>query len=208
MPKRYSLFGVPLGQWLTALVIIALIYAIIFPVFQKVHEGSRPSCQSNLKQLGLALIQYTQDADEKYPPGVNAAGNGWAGQIYPYTKSTYVYHCPDDPHNGSYVSYAENQNIVRQKLENFTDPASTVALYEFTTLNCDPAMPEAVSATGISAPQDSTRHDSPQAPFALNFLMVDGSVKWLTPGRVSGGAPAVSPKMLPQGPLLKTFAVK
>jgi len=207
MPRRYSLFGVPLGQWLTVLVIVALVYAIIFPVFQKVRQYRGPSCISNMKILGLAFVEYEQDADEQTPPGRNSTGNGWAGQIHSYANyGDNVYHCPDDGHDDPYISYAENRNIAKQYVGNFTNAAGTVALYEFTTLNCDPSKPEAVSATGLSAPQDSTRHSSPQDPFGLNFGFADGHVKYLTPGQVSNGASAVPPTH--KGNYLATFAVK
>lgn len=204
-PKRRPLFGIPPRQWFAVFAVIVLMYAILFPVFQKVHEGNgRDYCQSNLKQLGLALIQYEQDADETYPPGINTAGNGWGGQIYYFIKSTGIYKCPKDAQEGNFISYAENQNTVKQSVSNFADPRGTVALYEFTTLNCDPSQPETISTTGLSAPQNSARHDS--QTFGLNFLFVDGHVKRLTPGQVSGGANAVPPTH--RGSYLATFAVK
>ena len=192
-----------LGQIAAALCFIGIIAAILFPVFQKVHEGSHRSCASNMKQLGLAFIQYTQDADEKYPQGVNAAGNGWAGQIYPFIKSTDVYHCPDDPHDGKFISYAENQNLVGQSVAVLNNPAATVALYELTTLDCDPSALETNSATGLSAPQDSTRHDN--HTYTLNFGTADGHVRLLRPWQVSAGGNAEG---LPQGAIIETFAAK
>ncbi len=206
-PKRRLFFGVPPGQWLAVFIIIVLMYAILFPVFQHVQEHNpRFSCQSRLKQISLAYAQYLQDGDDTFPAGTNAAGNGWAGKLYPYTRSTYVYRCPDDPANVPFVSYAENQNVVRKSISDFANPAGTVTLYEFTTLNCDPSKAETISATGLSAPQDSKRHDSPQYPFGLNFLLADGHVKMLTPGQVSNGMGAVPPTR--KGNYLATFAVK
>lgn len=207
---RHSRAGVTFIEVVSVIAIIAIVAAIIFPVFQKVKGGSHTSCQSNLKQLGLAITQYQQDADGDFPTGFNATGNGWAGQLYPYTKSTGVYHCPDDPAEGKFISYAENQNLLKQKYANLPAPAATVELYEFTTLNCDPSTSEAVSATGLSAPQDSKRHDvgTPQTAYGLNFLAVDGHVKMLTPGQVSGGPGALRAKTLPQGTYVKTFAIK
>lgn len=156
-----------------------------------------------MKQLGLAYVQYEQDYDDSLPPGVNVAGNGWAGQLYPYTKSVGVYYCPDDAHDSAFISYAENQNLVRLNVGKLANPAATIAAYEFTTLGCDPSTPEAISATGLSAPQDSTRHDA--KTFGMIFLLTNGHVKLLTPKQVSNGAEAVPPTR--KGNYLATFAV-
>ena len=93
--------GFTLIELLVVIAIIAILAAILFPVFAKAREKARQiTCASNEKQLGLGVLQYTQDNDERLPCGnVNggALGNfpdGWAGQIYPYVKSTGVYKCP------------------------------------------------------------------------------------------------------------------
>ena len=205
----HSRTGFTLPELIGVFVLILVIAAILFPVYQQEQGGHkirrRSACMSNLKQLGLGLTQYAQDSDEVLPSGVNAAGNGWAGAIYPFIKNTSVYHCPSDPLKEPYISYAENQNIVKQKLMDFTNPTDTIAFYETSTLNCDPSSPETVSATGISAPQNSTRHDS---NFGLCFAALDGHVKYLTPAQVSGGHQAVPVGRLSAGKYVETFAAK
>lgn len=87
-------------ELLVVIAIIAILAAILFPVFARAREKARQaSCLSNLKQLGLGMLQYVQDNGEYYPALDNWMVNPptiWASVIYPYVKSTGVYTCPDD----------------------------------------------------------------------------------------------------------------
>jgi prepilin-type processing-associated H-X9-DG protein len=79
--------------------IIALLAAILFPVFARARENARrASCQSNMKQIALGIRQYAQDFDNVLPPfnAVGSDGIGWAAGIQPYLKSTQVLQCPSD----------------------------------------------------------------------------------------------------------------
>ncbi len=112
-------FGFTLIELLVVIAIIAILAAILFPVFARARENARrASCQSNLKQIGLGVMQYTQDYDEKYPQAIRSFGGssgGWAETIQPYIKSTQVYKCPSDtgtptdiPANQGYSDYWYN----------------------------------------------------------------------------------------------------
>lgn len=95
--------GFTLIELLVVIAIIAILAAILFPVFQSVRENARrTACLSNKKQIGLGLMQYVQDADETYPAQNWAFGNsyagcqaGWVRQVQPYINSLGVFQCPD-----------------------------------------------------------------------------------------------------------------
>ncbi len=139
-PPHRNFSGFTLIELLVVIAIIAILAAILFPVFAKAREKARQiTCASNMKQLGLGLLQYTQDYDEK-GPGVPGAGYGWAGEMYSYIKSANVYRCPDDSSpstapTSNTISYAYNTNISANTGANASivqqaAPALTVAFFE------------------------------------------------------------------------------
>jgi prepilin-type N-terminal cleavage/methylation domain-containing protein/prepilin-type processing-associated H-X9-DG protein len=99
-------------ELLVVIAIIAILAAILFPVFARARENARrASCLSNLKQIGLGIMMYTQDYDEKFPPiyfatvSTNPPADGfwtnyywwWQNIVYPYVKSDQLFVCPSSP---------------------------------------------------------------------------------------------------------------
>src|SRR5687767_6104900 len=88
-------------ELLVVIAIIAILAAILFPVFSRARESARKaSCQSNLKQMGLGVMMYTQDYDEKYPMSSYMLGSCVSTmdlQIAPYVKSQQLNQCPSEP---------------------------------------------------------------------------------------------------------------
>lgn len=131
--------GFTLIELLVVIAIISILAAILFPVFARARENARrASCISNLKQMGLAVMMYTQDYDERYPEHLNARlttqtppdgypwdSTGywyWPQILYPYHKSTAIYFCPSSPdmryYNGKPApttgSYGANTMMLQQ----------------------------------------------------------------------------------------------
>ncbi len=117
--SRSTRTGFTLIELLVVIAIIAILAAILFPVFARARENARrSSCQSNLKQIGLGFMQYSQDYDEKFPAGPRGVlGQGWGGTLGPYIKSTQLFKCPSDTTEGTTTnqvnSYAANLNLLR-----------------------------------------------------------------------------------------------
>ena len=117
--QRASAFT--LIELLVVIAIIAILAAILFPVFARARENARrSSCQSNLKQMALGIIQYQQDYDEKFvnivTPAALGPAFGWGGGIQPYLKSSQVFHCPsasgdksDSVSSENYSDYGMNR---------------------------------------------------------------------------------------------------
>jgi prepilin-type N-terminal cleavage/methylation domain-containing protein/prepilin-type processing-associated H-X9-DG protein len=215
MPKKK---GFTLIELLVVIAIIAILAAILFPVFARARENARrASCQSNLKQIGLGIMQYTQDYDEKYPKAVVGYPNapysesnpvGWADAIQPYVKSTQLYQCPSEtgtpqtaPASWGYNDYWMNSMLSAQSQAAVTSVAQTImngdgnsgnAYYYYN--GCE------VTGNASDVPCDATTpyitmKDSYQTGGlfgrhleGLNFAYADGHVKWLKGSVIGGGS--------------------
>ena len=136
--------GFTLIELLVVVGIISLLAAILFPVFNRVRENARrTSCLSNLKQIGIGFAMYAQDYDNKtvfgngfhgyagVSSGTTSRGQGWAGPLSPYLKSSQIFRCPSETVAGQLViSYGRNTNTRGQNLAIFGAPTLTVELFE------------------------------------------------------------------------------
>jgi len=194
--------GFTLIELLVVIAIIAILAAILFPVFARAREKARQaSCQSNEKQLGLAIIMYTSDYDQKFPTnwfrsacGVTEIKPYWGDVVYPYVKNDQLYTCPS------------SQCPVRTCPRDGTNGRGMGVLTAGYGSQCQGAIANVangpVSEAYIVSPaekilvlemicQMACGYDSDQCPNmtfihneGMNILFTDGHVKW---EKISGG---------------------
>jgi prepilin-type N-terminal cleavage/methylation domain-containing protein len=125
-PPRRREGGFTLIELLVVIAVIAILAALLFPVFAQAREkGRQAACLSNLKQMGMAVALYAEDHDEKYPLGSllmvpgpegrwdhmptkccgDIAGLSVAARLLPYTRSTQVFLDPSDPGGDRMTGY-------------------------------------------------------------------------------------------------------
>ncbi len=92
-------------ELLVVIAIVALLAAILFPVFARARENARKSsCLNNTKQIGVALTMYVQDADETYPPAYyNGGGIPLGAWLENYSRNRQIWRCPSDGVNRTAV---------------------------------------------------------------------------------------------------------
>ena len=194
--------GFTLIELLVVIAIIAILAAILFPVFAKAREKARQSsCSSNEKQIALASIQYVQDYDECYSLWNHGDGTTiyrwyWRHLSTPYIKNSQVFLCPSDSRknldmNGLYQSYCASEEIFRwgsttlvvvTALAELTHPSETVQQMEQVNRQ-DPqtrgnrnaqmwVFTDQMGLTGASSPRHNDGH---------NYSFCDGHVKWVKP---------------------------
>ena len=198
--------GFTLIELLVVIAIIAILAAILFPVFARARENARKStCQSNLKQISLAFVQYRQDYDERMPgswTGGGAAYPGiyqWPWCLAPYMKNWQVFVCPSDPSRNAIVAAADPRNNVsfgygtNVAYYNGSGVAGVAAnhpmgkadaeigdvsgtIVVFDNAGFERGWADAASQGGTTAASLQPRHSD-----GLNFGFYDGHVKWMQP---------------------------
>jgi prepilin-type N-terminal cleavage/methylation domain-containing protein/prepilin-type processing-associated H-X9-DG protein len=180
--------GFTLIELLVVIAIIAILASILFPVFARARENARrSSCQSNMKQIALGTLMYSQDFDEKFPIAGGCGGTvySWSHYTEPYIKSKQVFTCPSYATVSPYAtatnptaSYAVNQALfglsqaavvnVTQVLMWFEDKTADTPGIGYVTFECN-NYTNAFNDPGIAY----TRHLD-----GMNLNFVDGHVKW------------------------------
>ncbi len=205
-PRAFTLI-----ELLVVIAIIAILAAILFPVFAKAREKARQSsCQSNVKQLQTAVMQYTQDYDEILPaswrgPANYAVGSyKWRRMVYPYVTSQQVYICPSASAINSWdptqaVTSANEWNGTTGYSLNVThyaggapdDPAgkalASIVSTSETIFLTDGSGGEGFANAGglnthdyIRTGAEAKRHNE-----GGNYSFIDGHVKWLASSNTS-----------------------
>ncbi|MGC9318161.1 MAG: DUF1559 domain-containing protein [Armatimonadota bacterium] len=191
--------GFTLIELLVVIAIIAILAAILFPVFARAREKARQaSCQSNMRQLGLAMQMYVQDYDERFTGRIV-----WNQRIQPYVKNHQLFECPSYDGSLRYVTNGycmthydigglagipgirggygvachTTGSTTGRKLADIKRPAEII-LFNETTGGCTHH-----SNPGCRCSDVSTRgvgfHVYPRHNDGSNFTFVDGHVKWL-----------------------------
>jgi prepilin-type N-terminal cleavage/methylation domain-containing protein/prepilin-type processing-associated H-X9-DG protein len=209
--SKRSQRGFTLIELLVVIAIISILASILFPVFARARENARrSSCASNLKQIGLSVMQYTQDYDEKYPMayqnilqttdgmpgklyrvynGPSSTGEAhyvsWMDLTHPYTKSLQVYVCPSqstvpDAPAYGYNRYISNLDQGGLSLASIQRPSENVMLLDYNIYFNTYANP-AECGTWVTLPPSHIFYRSQVAHLGgTNIAYADGHVKWIT----------------------------
>jgi prepilin-type processing-associated H-X9-DG protein len=180
--------------------IIAILAAILFPVFAQAREKARQtSCLSNVKQISLAVMMYAQDYDETlpwhyrnttipgavlYPGGGTSSGIIWPLPVYPYVKNMQIFNCPSWSYkwNGNYTgkqAYGISNYIVGKMLADIKQPAETIMLADAYGEGRDVQCYYITRSIGFSSYDNGIltvipdRHNG-----GANFGLCDGHAKW------------------------------
>ncbi|MFQ3609967.1 MAG: DUF1559 domain-containing protein [Fimbriimonadales bacterium] len=195
--------GFTLIELLVVIAIIAILAAILFPVFAQAREKARQTqCLSNMRQMGIAVQMYVQDYDERFPLDSHTGTNApwvWLNTLQPYVKTTLLYRCPSDPsvnwerplpgyRNVRRTSYGTNYWMLPRyddctgynSLASIQSPANTIYIAEMkenaTGDHFHPAMWVWPNNCGYYEPQQELAmiwHNG-----GTNYTFVDGHARW------------------------------
>ena len=187
--------GFTLIELLVVIAIIAILAAILFPVFAKAREKARQtSCLSNLKQIALGTLMYAQDYDERLPHHwVDIPGDRqlyWWERIQPYIKNYQLYACPSKPlyaHSATYgtmaISYGYNCGFLAgQSMAVIQRPSERIMYGDGWTPDgngLDPRISPTNGGGGCNGWVPSYNPDNMRHNDGANWAFCDGHVKWM-----------------------------
>ena len=176
--------GFTLIELLVVIAIIAILAAILFPVFARAREKARQtSCLSNVKQLTLAVMMYTQDYDEAYPgyhfTGSPTDSDQWFEVIAPYVNNDQIFICPSAKSRNP--GYGWNYRFISYGTHSLTsvvgDPITLLGtiVYPAETVLMADSLNYYVRGPGTTDPNywPAPRHNG-----GANFGLADGHAKW------------------------------
>jgi prepilin-type N-terminal cleavage/methylation domain-containing protein/prepilin-type processing-associated H-X9-DG protein len=194
--------GFTLIELLVVIAIIAILAAILFPVFAKARENARKAtCTSNLKQLGLAMSMYLTDNDGNYPRSattIASATISWNSLIEPYSNApagTGILRCPSQSSHGTRSDYGANTKILYYNIPGCMNEVSINKPSQVCLL-IDAAV---AGGTGVFylAPEvnipDNLNYLSARHQEGANVLLADGHVKWMAKETIVRNADLFNP---------------
>jgi prepilin-type N-terminal cleavage/methylation domain-containing protein/prepilin-type processing-associated H-X9-DG protein len=187
--------GFTLIELLVVIAIIAILAAILFPVFAKAREKARQaSCSSNLKQIALAQLMYAQDYDERLPNHEEVPGQDWPLMIVPYVKNGQLFRCPSAQYyghisiDGSDLSYGYNcYYLGHHALGEIQRPANVIMCADS---NGDNRIGPDQAVRDVRCPGGSTNCLVDRHNETLNIAFCDGHVKAMKLVTINADEPA------------------
>lgn len=202
--QRQARQAFTLIELLVVIAIISILAAILFPVFARARENARrASCQSNLKQIGVGVMQYAHDNDDRLPPYSAVHARLYHVVITPYVKSETLFRCPSAMKNTTagftdsiyYPTYALNGQSAGSgtiyagngtPLVAVTEPSLTWMLVEsrrsIARWESDGHGIYRISLTTQVIPEDAEAFRAAAHLDGSNVGFADGHVKWVKNG--------------------------
>ena len=193
--------GFTLIELLVVIAIIALLAAILFPVFSRARENARKtSCSNNVKQIMVGVTQYLQDYDEMFPLRDATGVGNWPVIIMPYVKAVQLFQCPSDSSRASMGSSPNNFHTSYIANSATATPANSFGLF---------GRLEGIAVADVVKPADTVcitdsgylftttpPYVNRSVPTTTTYLLVPATAGMTAPNATSGAYAAPSDRHL------------